>query len=170
MRIFGAILAGGESRRFGSNKAAASLDGRALIEWVCDALAPQVDALVICGPEGLADRPAGRLGPLAGINAALHAGDGFDAVLSVPCDAPYLPADLRVRLEAAGAPSFIEDAPVIGLWPVALAEALDVHLTGEDRSMRAWARRIGALGIRLDRPILNVNTPDDLARLAGRDG
>ncbi len=170
MRVLGAILAGGESRRFGSNKAAASLDGRALIEWVRSALAPQVDALVICGPGGVADRPAGRLGPLAGINAALHAADGFDAVLSVPCDAPHLPADLRMRLEEAGAPNFIEDAPVIGLWPVALAEVLDAHLTGEDRSMRAWARRIGAKGIRLDRPILNVNTPEDLARLAGRDG
>ncbi len=170
MRILGAILAGGESRRFGSNKAAAELDGRALIDWVRSALAPQVEALMVCGPAGLADRPAGRLGPLAGINAALHAASGFDAVLSVPCDAPLLPADLRRRLEAAGAPAFIEDAPVIGLWPVALGAALDAHLTGEDRSMRGWARRTGARSIRLDRPILNVNTPDDLARLVRRDG
>ncbi|WHU02910.1 MULTISPECIES: molybdenum cofactor guanylyltransferase [unclassified Sphingomonas] len=170
MRILGAILAGGESRRFGSNKAAAVLEGRALIDWVREALAPQVDALLLCGPEGLADRPLGRLGPLAGINAALHAAQGFDAVLSVPCDAPLLPPDLRARLEAAGAPAFVEDAPVIGLWPVAMAEMLDEHLTGEDRSMRGWARRLGARGISLERPILNVNTPEDLARLAGRNG
>lgn len=169
MRILGAILAGGESRRFGSNKAAAALDGRMLIDWVRAALAPQVDALVICGPDGLGDRPAGRLGPLAGINAALHVAREFDAVLSVPCDAPRLPVDLRLRLEAVGAPSFIEDAPVIGLWPVALAELLDEHLIGADRSMRGWARRIGARGVQLDRPILNVNTPDDLARLARQD-
>ncbi|MBB4840792.1 molybdopterin-guanine dinucleotide biosynthesis protein A [Sphingomonas kyeonggiensis] len=165
----GAILAGGESRRFGSNKAAAVLEGRALIDWVREALAPQVDALLLCGPEGLADRPGGRLGPLAAINAALHAAHGFDAVLSVPCDAPRLPADLRVRLQAVGAPCFVEDAPVVGLWPVELAATLDLHLTEADRSMRGWARRIGARGIRLEQPILNVNTPEDLARLAGRD-
>jgi len=172
VRILGAILAGGQSRRFGSNKAAAALEGRALIDWVQAAIAPQVDDLVLCGPNGLADRPAGGLGPLAGINAALHAAAerGCDAVLSVPCDAPLLPADLRMRLEAAGAPCFVEDAPVIGLWPVNAAAALDAQLAGEDRSMRTWARRVDARGVRLDRPIVNVNTPEDLASLARHRG
>ena len=38
MRVLGAILAGGQSRRFGSDKASASLDGKSLLDHVADAL------------------------------------------------------------------------------------------------------------------------------------
>src|SRR5579872_4815856 len=102
MRILGAVLAGGRSSRFGSDKAAALIDGRPMLEWVIDALAPQVDDVIICGRASpgrisVAYRPRPDLGPLGGLNAALHhaAANGFDAVLSVPCDTPRLPADLR---------------------------------------------------------------------------
>jgi molybdopterin-guanine dinucleotide biosynthesis protein A len=168
MRVFGAILAGGRSSRFGSDKALALLDGRPLIDWTREALVEQVDGVVICGRDGgLADRPLGRLGPLAGLNAALHAGrdEGFDAVLSVPCDAPMLPADLLYRLRAGGAPAYLAAMPVIGLWPCALAGELDLHLRGDDRSMRGWARRIGAAPVTLDTGIANVNEIGDLERL-----
>ena len=167
-RILGAVLAGGLATRFGSDKAIAELDGRPLIDWVVSALAAHVDDIVICGRGGgLPDRPAGRLGPLAGLNAALHAGRtrGFDAVLSVPCDSPHLPADLLDRLRSAGKAAFIVDAPVVGLWPCSAADELDAHLAGRDRSMRGWARRVGAVEVRPETPILNVNRPEDLVRL-----
>ncbi|MBA3896663.1 MAG: NTP transferase domain-containing protein, partial [Sphingomonadaceae bacterium] len=61
--ILGAVLAGGASRRFGSDKALAMRDGRPLIAHVVDALATQVDAVVVCGRDwgglpSIADRPA----------------------------------------------------------------------------------------------------------------
>lgn len=169
-RVLGVVLAGGQSRRFGSDKTVALLDGIPLIDRVVGALTPQVDAVVISGrPPGLADRPGGGLGPLAGLNAALyHAlATGCDWVVSVPCDTPALPADLVERLRGV-TPAFVSDAPVIGWWPVRLADRLDAHLAGGgDRSLRGWARSIDARAIDLG-VVVNVNTAEDLARLSAR--
>ena len=172
MRLLGAILAGGGSTRFGSDKALALLDGRPLVGHVRDRLGPQVAAMVVCGRPlaglaGLDDWPAPGLGPLGGLAAALRhaAAHGFDAVLSVPCDAPRLPADLAARLGGGGA-RYVEGAPVIGLWPAALAPRLATFLqTDLRRSMRGWAADAGARAIDLG-PIANVNRPDDLAALS----
>lgn len=171
MTVLGAVLAGGQSRRFGSDKAQALLDGQRLIDHVVAALSPQVDAVILCGrAPGLADRPPGALGPLAGLNAALHhaRAEGFDAVLSVPCDAPILPRDLLAILGSApgDGPAYIAGQPVIGIWPAALADRLDTHLReGDDRSLRGWARVTQARAIAAP-PIANVNTIADLAELA----
>ena len=173
MRVLGAVLAGGLSRRFGSDKAAALFEGTTLLERVLRTLSQQCDAVLVCGgPGGIADRPAGGHGPLAGINAALHAGaaGAFDAVLSAPCDAPLLPADLRTQLAGDG-PAYVAGLPVIGFWPCSLAATLDAHLAGEsDRSLRRWTARIGARAVRLPDDVPNINTPEDLARLARPKG
>ncbi len=169
-RLLGAVLAGGRSRRFGSDKAHALLDGRTLIDRVLAGLTPQVDALVLCGREGagvtgIADRPGPDLGPLGGLNAALHhaAAHGFDAVVSVPCDTPFLPADLVARLGGGG--SYAASIPVIGWWPSSLADALDRHLaTASDRSIRRWAISVGARPVEIG-SLANVNTAADLAAL-----
>ncbi len=170
MTVLGAVLAGGRSRRFGSDKAVALLDGTALIDRVVAVLAPQVDAVVILGrSSGIADRPAPDLGPLGGLNAALHhaVAEGHAWVVTLPCDAPTVAGDLVERLRGKG-PRFCAAMPVIGWWPAALADRLDAHLSSsDDRSMRGWIRAIGAEAVDLG-PIPNVNTPDDLARLSAR--
>lgn len=166
--ILAAILAGGQSRRFGSDKAAALWDGRPLLSHVRDACARWADAVVVVGREGgIADRPAPGLGPLGGIAGALHhaATQGFDSVLTVPCDTPYLPEALVASL-LRRAPSYCSDAPVIGHWPADLADALVDHIArGARRSVRGWAQQIGALPIAAPERIANVNTPEDLAAL-----
>ena len=165
MKLLGAVLAGGRSTRFGSDKALALLDGKPLIEHAIDALAAQVDAVIVCGREygdWVPDRPEPGLGPLAGINAALHAAAarGYDAVLTCPCDLPALPGDLAERLAGA---AYVADVPVIGRWPALLAEALDAHLAaGGDRSVRRWAPAVGAVPVEFG-PLPNLNT---LAALA----
>jgi molybdenum cofactor guanylyltransferase len=169
MRVLGAILAGGLSRRFGSDKAAALVGGRAMIDHVAEALCHDCDQLVICGPEHggfvtLQDVPAPGLGPLGGLCAALLHGEerGFDAVLSVPCDVPNLPSGLRPTLQAGGSASYVEDLPVIGLWPCTLAATLlDYLATGTDRSLRAWAHAAGAGPVSIA-GLANINTPEDL--------
>ena len=77
MRILAALLAGGQSRRFGSDKALYSIDGITLIEHSIAALQAQSDALVICGRTWheltyIKDIPDQNCGPLAGLNAALQ--------------------------------------------------------------------------------------------------
>jgi molybdopterin-guanine dinucleotide biosynthesis protein A len=173
MKLLGAILAGGQSRRFGSDKAEAMLDGRKLIDHVAAALQRDCDALVICGRTHpsipwIEDRPHAGLGPLGGLCAALAHGRaaGFDAVLCAPCDAPDLPTDLFLQLSPRGLPAYVADHPVIGLWPCTLAERLLSHLErNADRSLRAWVRATGATPIELTRSLRNINTPDDLAAL-----
>ncbi|QJU58560.1 molybdenum cofactor guanylyltransferase [Sphingomonas sp. AP4-R1] len=171
MRILGAILAGGRSSRFGSDKAEAMLEGRRLIDWAHDCMAGHVDHIVVCGrPGGIADRPHPDLGPLGGINAALHhARDrGFEAVLTVPCDVPILPSGTMRRLADAPSQAFLRSLPVVARWDASFADQLDRHLEGEERSVARWARRIGSLPISADDDIDNVNTPADLERLSTR--
>lgn len=169
MSLLGAVLAGGLSTRFGSDKALAELHGRPLIEHAIAALSAQVSTVIVCGREWedwVPDRPEPGLGPLGGINAALHtaAERGYESVLTIPCDVPALPPDLLSRLRA---PAFLEAMPVIGHWPAALAGELDAFLSvSEDRSMRAWARSVGAIPVRIAETLANINRPEDLAKLS----
>jgi len=171
-RILGAVIAGGQSRRFGSDKAMARLDGRVLIDHVIDRVSPQVETIVVVGRslpghECLPDRPMPGLGPLGGISAALHlaAARGYDAILSVGCDTPRLPDDLVESL-APAMPSYIDGNYLIGCWPAALTETLDRHLASTaDRSIRTWARFCAARAVPVPGAIANVNRAQDLELL-----
>ena len=176
-RLLGAVLAGGRSSRFGSDKAEALWRGKPLIQHAIDALRPMVDDLVLCGRAygdvgAIADRPNAGLGPLGGLNAALHHAEahGFAAVLSVGCDTPLLPVALLERLRASGGASYVGRLPVIGYWPAELAGPLDIFLAEQRKhSIRAWADRAEAVAI--DWPKLaNINEPKDIAALPGGDG
>ncbi len=170
MLILGAIVAGGRATRFGADKALAQWRGRALIAHAADALRPWVNELAVCGREwsglqSIADLPAPGLGPLGGLAGALSyaVGSGFDAVLTIACDTLDVPGDLFERL-THHAPSFCVDAPVLGYWPATLAPTLRDRLArGEERSLRGWARAVGAVPVAAGTPLRNVNTPADLA-------
>jgi molybdopterin-guanine dinucleotide biosynthesis protein A len=126
------------------------------------------DAMVVVGRDGgVPDLPGPDLGPLGGIAGALAyaAAQGFETVLTLPCDMPRLPATLLAAL-LRRAPSFCSDAPVIAHWPAALAPDLLAHLARtERRSVIGWARAIGALPVASPEPLANINTPADLAAL-----
>ncbi|MES2054397.1 MAG: molybdenum cofactor guanylyltransferase [Pseudomonadota bacterium] len=173
MRILGAILAGGASRRFGSDKALALAFGKPLMGHAIDSLHAVVGHTVICGREwpsmtSLADRPVSGLGPLGGLNAALHHAreTGFDWVLSIACDTPFVAPDVLRSLIEYAAPGYIAAHPVIGLWPTDRADLLEEMLgDATDCSMRGWARRIAAQPLRGDVEIANLNYPEDLSAL-----
>lgn len=169
MRVLGAILAGGQSRRFGSDKAMALIDGRTLFERVVDILAPQTEDLAVCGRNwpgipALVDRPGPNLGPLGGLNAALHyASDrGFDAVLCVPVDVHPLPPNLREILEGPHA-RVLRAQHAIGFWPVRYRLALDERLAQGCYAVRSWISISGATSISDDAfELRNINRRDDL--------
>lgn len=169
MKVLGVILAGGMARRFGSDKALAEIDGRPMLDHVADRLRPQCAALIVAGRDWpgldrIDDRPALGLGPLGGLAGALAfaSAHGFDSVLSVGCDLPGLPLDLRARLGSPNA--VLHGQPTIGLWEAALAEPLATWLaSAEEHSIRAWAIASGARYVAAEGEIANVNTPDDLA-------
>lgn len=170
MTILGAILAGGQSSRFGSDKALALLHGERLIDLARTVLGAQCDAVAVIGRDGGApDWPAPGLGPLGGVAGALrHARDhGHDAVLTCGVDSVGLPGDLIERLTPA--PAYVAGQPVIGLWPVTALPTLEARLTGSaSHAMRAFAEEIGARAI--DLPLANINTRADLAALEQQDG
>jgi molybdopterin-guanine dinucleotide biosynthesis protein A len=169
VKILGAVLAGGQSRRFGRDKAEAVIDGVAMLDHVIAALAGQVDDIVICGRDwkGITrvdDRPAGGIGPLGGLNAALaHAvAQEFDAVLTVPVDVLPLPANLVELLGGTDATVFAEQH-LIGYWPVRFGVMLDAHLASSRES--AFHRWLGHAGVRrIEEPVRmhNMNSPADL--------
>jgi len=95
LRVLGAILAGGQARRFGSDKAHALYKGTRLIDHVAASLGAQCERLIVVGRNEadftcIPDRPEPGLGPLGGLNAALHYAqdNGIDQVLSAGVDIP----------------------------------------------------------------------------------
>jgi len=174
--ILGAVLAGGRSSRFGSDKALAELDGHTLLARAVDTLSGWCEHVIVAGRETapaptLPDWPGPDMGPLGGIAAALHHArdEGYDAVLTCGVDSLGLPETLPGLL--APAPAFLADQPVVGLWPASAVEAIEAILTGEGRrSMTAFAQAIGARPVKLAAKPANINTPADLAALEKRHG
>ena len=168
LNVLGAILAGGQARRFGSDKAHALFDGVRLIDRVADALGSQSQALIVCGREEpgfgcLPDQPEPGLGPLGGLNAALQFAEthGFAHVMSCGVDAPNLPPDLALRLSGDGA-AIVADQPTVGWWPVHHAADLVEFVASGGRALYGFADVVDARRITLDPPLLNVNRPEDL--------
>lgn len=174
------------------------LGGRPLIAHVRDRVAPQCDAITMISADarlaaGFPDlplrpdvvgAPGARLGPLAGILTALEwaaeAAAGRRHVLTVPCDTPFLPADLAARLRAAADPETVAVAEsgglihhTVALWPVAQAPALREGLvTGAVRAVKSWQAQVPLVTVdfplppRGPDPFFNVNTPEDLGAAA----
>ena len=169
MRLLGAILAGGASRRFGSDKALAEIGGRPMLAHVAERLSRQCNAVIVVGHDWpnlvrVDDRPLPNLGPLGGLAGALAYGaaQGFDAVLTSGCDLPGLPVDLRSRLGSPNA--IVQGQPTVGLWACELAEPLVSWLAhGGDRSIRAWVAETRARRIALGEALDNINTQADLS-------
>ena len=172
-KILGAIIAGGKSRRFGSDKTVADLLGKPLIQHVIDELSPQCDDLVICGRNWqdhvlLVDRPHIDMGPLAGLCAALHFGatNGFDYVHSAACDVlPVADASAFSRYGTiAGGARYIEGHYLSAIWSTKLSPLLDMHLeASSDFSLRKWIEISGARPCDDPRQSTNLNTASDFA-------
>ncbi len=167
--ILGAVLAGGQATRFGSDKALAELGGHTLIARAVDAMSGWCEYVVVVGRETapaptLPDWPQPGMGPLAGIAAALHYArdEGYEAVLTCGVDSVGLPDNLLDLLGSA--PAYLADQPVIGLWPASAVEAIETILTGDGRhSMQRFAEAIGSRAVKAGVKPANINTPADLA-------
>jgi formate dehydrogenase accessory protein FdhD len=165
--ILGAVLAGGQSQRFGSDKVLAVSGGATLLEHAVTALQAQCDAVIVVGRahapcRTIEDWPRAGVGPMAGMAAALRHGreEGYSAVLTCGADCLDVPGDLAARL--APAPAYVAEQPVIGLWPVTAAEKACARVSGEgSRSIRGFAEALGARPVNVP-SIRNINRPEDL--------
>ena len=194
--VAGVVLAGGLSRRMGGgDKTLLTVAGEPMLQRVIDRLKPQVGNLVLnangdparfaaYGLPVVTDPIEGFAGPLAGVLAGLRwAGENTNArhVVSAAGDTPFFPRDLVAKLlDAAGGKDRIVLAssngrahPVIGLWPVSLADDLDAFLTaGETRKVLVWVDRhdnttvdfpMLETGTEPLDPFFNINTPEEIS-------
>ena len=179
----------------GGDKGLLDLAGKPMLAHVIERLRPQVGPIVLSAngdlgrfaPFGLPivpDTIEGSVGPLAGVLAGLRwsAANAPQArfVASVSTDAPFLPENLVECLlaglaDGAGSIALASSAgelhPVIGLWPVALADDLEEALRGGVRKVLAFTDQHGTVAVefplqevrgRAVDPFFNANTPEEL--------
>ena len=175
------ILAGGQSRRMGSDKATIRLGEYRLIDILIDRFTDQVQQLFLSASQDydtglttIPDEPAFPDGPVGGIfsvAAALQktrpAMSGF---VTVPVDAPYAPVDLIDRLSASGACAVARDQhrihPTFAYWRCDVVDSIRTNHDHGDKapSLRWLAENALATAIVWsdDRLFLNINRPQDL--------
>lgn len=185
----GLILAGGRSRRFGLDKAAAILGGQSLLERTylrltgpCGptAVSARGDSVAAAlaselGIEVLSDEAGLPNGPLAGVLAGLTwaRAQGAKLMVTLPCDTPLAPPDMVAALiaaagagKAAMARSPSGPQPLCAAWPTVLAGPLRACLEdGRHPAVHSFLIELGAQFVDFpdDADFLNINTQADLA-------
>ena len=187
VQVAGLVLLGGASRRMGQNKALLMVDGVSIIQRVLDALEPFCSETLLVGNDAepyqhldlpiIPDVEPG-LGPLMGLYSGLLAtNDELNLLLA--CDMPFASTALLSHLLASsGGFDVVIPRTENGLHPLcavyrrstclpAIRTALDAH----SRRVISFfdqvrVREVGPDELRLFDPdsLMNVNTPEDLAR------
>ncbi len=190
-RVSGLVLAGGQGRRMGGvDKGLELLEGRPMVAWVLERLAPQVDEIFVSANQNLEryrsfgypvlpDEVGGFAGPLAGLERGL-ATAGNELLVSAPCDSPFLPAELVARLHArlvrdeadlAVARTGEQPHPVFCLCRRSLHANLRGYLAGGGRKIDAWYASLRVAEVPFDdspEAFSNINTRDELRAHAER--
>lgn len=184
--ITGVVLAGGQGRRMGGvDKGLQLLRGKPMAQHVIERFAPQVDELLInanknieqyqsLGHGVIPDAIGGFAGPLAGLHRGLsEATHGL--VATVPCDSPFLPADLIARLYAAlkahqaeltVARTGDQPHPVFCLCRKSVLPGLTQFLENGGRKIDAWYAALKVVEVQFDDEadaFSNINTREELA-------
>jgi molybdopterin-guanine dinucleotide biosynthesis protein A len=184
----GVILAGGQSRRMGENKAAMIFGDEPLLARVARRLSSAVDELLVIGPRSLAPlAPQARvvedalptMGPLGGLYTALTATRGARIFL-VACDMPFVcPGLIQAMLALA---ETHDDADVVTLnidgrvqplhavYSRGCLPAVERALNVQDHSLHALLAQLSVVAIDMETvrrqdpdglSAFNMNTPDD---------
>jgi molybdopterin-guanine dinucleotide biosynthesis protein A len=185
-RILGVILAGGASRRLGGNdKYLLSLGGKKILSHIIERFEPQVSTLILnaqdtgieCSlevvPDTILDPQGNPYGPLGGLFTAIEYAKqkGYEAVVTVPCDTPFIPHDFVERLSKHNNASIVvansngRMHPVLAKWDLSLAGDLRAALKKDQRKMMAWVNKHNPVEVIWNQspdPFLNINTAEDL--------
>jgi molybdenum cofactor guanylyltransferase len=181
--VFGAVLAGGASSRYGSPKALAVVGGRRVVDRAADALraglpGSEVVAIVndpaLAALIGLPHRPdvLRGIGPLAGLHAALlwAAETERSGVVVAGCDMPFIAPGLVQAIAAAAhrADAVLPASPTRrGMEPLCAYYAIACIGAVENAAARGDTRMVGFhKDIRLHvLPAESVRAHGDAARM-----
>ena len=189
MKIIGLLLAGGESRRFGSPKAFATYHNKPFYQVVLNQLHPIVDEATIVTKENLLNEFRLKtaenvkvitdevdfqgMGPLAGIYSGMNQTNG-NYYLTVACDMPYLTEglfsllieDLSIHPDAmAIVPvSSGRRQPLCALYHSSCQPVIEELLLSGKRRMEDLLKSIDLHFIEVEnreKQFSNVNTPEE---------
>ena len=184
--VTGLILAGGKGSRMGGvDKGLQAFRGKRLVDHVYERLAPQVGGVIInanqnheeyksFGVRVVSDAIGGYAGPLAGLHAGLSISKR-PFLATVPCDSPFLSADLIERLyqridetgaELAVAKTGEQPHPVFSLVRRGVLDHLADFLKGGGRKIDAWYATLNVVEVAFDdeaEAFSNFNTLEELA-------
>ena len=183
MTVVAVVLAGGASRRFGTDKLAAALDAKTLLDTTLAGL-PEAYAVIVVGPERplarrvtfVREEPPGG-GPTAGLVAGLRAAldTAPEAIVVLPGDAPAAGHGTPTLLAALSNQDAVVAVDAVGqVQPLQFALRPDaaqqlIELAGPGKGAGQSARRLVA---RLDPPprrvtldpaaFFDIDTPEAL--------
>jgi molybdopterin-guanine dinucleotide biosynthesis protein A len=172
--LTGVLLVGGASTRFGSPKALALFDGKALADRAWRLLGAACDERIAVGkredglelPFDLLDDGTDVRAPIAGVVAGLRAAQ-HDLTVVIPVDLPLLTAAALHELAAACRDvAMPPSGPLPGAYRRNALPQLERALAEERLALRAAVVGLEVAIVDLDAALLvNVNTPEDVQRL-----
>jgi molybdopterin-guanine dinucleotide biosynthesis protein A len=172
--VTGVLLVGGASRRFGSPKALARLEGETLAERAHRVLSETCEDVLVVGkkadglplPFQVLDDGSELRAPIVGVAAGLLRARTELCVL-LPTDMPWVtPALLRALAEAAeGLEAVVpQTGPLPGAYLRTALPVLERRIAAGELALRDALGELRSRVFQLDESLLgNVNTPADLA-------
>jgi molybdopterin-guanine dinucleotide biosynthesis protein A len=178
MSCTGVLLVGGASRRFGSPKALAELDGETFAELAWRTLAQVCDECLAFGkvtdrlelPFEVRDDGFDVRAPIAGVVAGLRAAR-HEVCVFLPVDTPLVrPASLRLLSDRCRDAAIPQAGPLPGAFARSALPVLERRLAAGELALRAALTELDTVVVELDEAeLVNVNEVGDLERLqAGR--
>ena len=188
-KILFAILAGGQSKRFGGGyKTFTKISGTTIINQIIKILSNFSNDIIINANnleefESLnynivKDKFEGFLGPLAGIHASilwmLNNNKEKEWLFTVPSDTPFLPSNLLDKflssyssgIKILIARSNNRHHPVIAMWHVSLLKSLEKELKFKNSKIMLWVKKHKYKFVDFDadqeKNFFNINTQVDL--------
>jgi len=190
MSYSGIILAGGQSKRMGQDKALMEFDGIPMIQHIANTLRDFTNEIIVAsnfsihhqyGDHGVLDNSPNS-GPMAGIEAGVsHSGNAANIVIS--CDAPFVDSSIIEKLieaeQNAGEMTEVIIAtcdtqihPLIGIYRKSALDTIRMHL--QERQLR-MTDMLNCLNVEYlhfsdtdSKSFLNINTQEEWNQAIGK--
>ena len=188
--ILGVVLAGGQSKRLGTDKSIIKLGQKTLIEHTISKIENKFSEILIITNNKkfttnkkniffIKDSIKGNLGPLVGVFSAMEwiikKNKQYEWIATFPCDTPFFDNQIIDELKKKSFKKnkklfFLKSGEkrhnIFGLWSLSLKKTLEEDIKNNYRKVEEWADKIGLETINVDtknfNSFLNINTKDDL--------
>ena len=190
-QIFGVVLAGGKSLRFGEDKSQVKLNNKSLIDHILSQILTEFKELLIVSNNSIEFNKSenisiisdfkNNLGPLGGVLTAMKwikdNNKDYQWISTFPTDTPFFKNQIlkdfhdQINLKN-GKLFFIKSNNtrhnIFGLWSIDLADKLEKDLENGDRKVEDWANKVGVniidMQFEKNDPFFNINTKEDLEK------